>query len=387
LPARLRVGIVGCGNVGALHLPAWLARSDVADVVALADPTKSLLERARAAAQLSPAQVHADPAELIARDDIDAVDVCTPQHLHRDLVLAAAAAGKHVLCEKPLATVPADAAAAIAAAEEAGVTFGVVHNFLWLPEVRAARRVIESGELGELRLAIVDFLGVVDVPGTAAYSAHWRHDVARSGGGVLMDMLHGVYLAEALLGEPLLRASAYVGSRDPDVSVEDIALCRYETARAAALVNIAWGYGPGGIHVCGARGRLEVRYAHGGTAPWAFLEHVLVSTADGTRIELHGDGDHGPGLAPSLYESFEHVVADFAAAVRDGRLPAAPAAAGLRALEATVAAYESAARGEVVTLPLDRHDPAFREGALGLRRLELPEWSPLHGRSLYAVTA
>ena len=383
---RLRVGIVGCGNVGArLHLPAWLARPDRAEVVALADPTASMLEAARVTAGLARTQVHAEPADLLARDDVDAVDVCTPQHTRRELLLRAAAARKHVLCEKPLATVPAHAAEAVAAANAAGTTLAVVHNYLWLPEVRAALRVIGSGELGAVRLAIVNFLGVVDAPGTAAYAADWRHDVSRSGGGVLMDMLHGVYVAEALLGEPLLRVSAFVSSRDAGESVEDLALCRYETANGVALVNIAWGHGPGGIDVCGTEGRLAIRYANGGTAPWAGLEHVFVATSKETRVELEGDGDDGPGLTPSIFESFDDVVADFASALLEGREPAASGAAGLRALEATVAAYESAACGDVVSLPLDRGGPAFCEGALGLRRLDLPDWSPLHGRSLFAA--
>jgi predicted dehydrogenase len=109
---RLRVGIVGCGNVGTrLHLPSWLARPDLAQVVGLADPTESVLEAARIAAGLPAGEVHREPAELIARSDVDAVDVCTPQHLRRDILLDAIRAGKHILCENPLAAVPADAAA------------------------------------------------------------------------------------------------------------------------------------------------------------------------------------------------------------------------------------------------------------------------------------
>ena len=97
------------------------------------------------------------------------IDVCTPQHLHRDLVLAAAAAGKHVLCEKPIAAVPADAAAMVAAAAEAEVVLAVVHNYLFFPEVVALRAVVDSGELGEVRTVRVDMLGVVDSPGAAGY--------------------------------------------------------------------------------------------------------------------------------------------------------------------------------------------------------------------------
>jgi len=383
VPERLRVAIVGCGNVGAqLHLPAWLACAR-ARLVALADPAGTALEAAREKAGLPAGAVHGDPWELIARDDVDALDVCTPQHLRRDLLVAAIEAGKHVLCEKPLASVPADAAAAVDAAARRGTTLAVVQNFLWLPEIRAALAAIR--EIGAVRTVIVNFLGVIDVPGSPAYDANWRHDAARAGGGVLIDMLHGVYVAEALLGQPFARVSAFVASRDRDASVEDLALCRFEAEAGAALVNIAWGYGPGGIEVCGTEGRVSVRYTAGGTAPWAPLEHVLVETGAGTRIALTGRDDRGPlGLSRTLHDSFDHVVADFAEAVLDGRPPASPGADGLRTLEATVAAYESAARGELVALPLDRGDPVFRSGVLGLRELALPEWSPARG-SLYAA--
>ncbi len=388
--SRLRVGIIGCGNIGAkMHLPAWLAHPEVAEVVALADPTEVTLEAARVAAGLSLARVHRDPLELIARDDIDAVDICTPQHLRRDLLLEATRAGKHVLCEKPLAAIPADAAAVVAAAARAQTTLGLVHNYLWLPEIQAARQLIDAGEIGEVRAVIVNFLGVIDVPGSAAYAANWRHDPALAGGGVLIDMLHGVYVAEALLGDRISRVSAYVDARERGSRVEDIALCRFETATNAALVNIGWGLGAGGIEVAGSEGRLAVRYRDGGTAPWAPLEHVSVATAAGTRIALRGDSAAlaGASLPASLPVSFEKVLLDFVDAVRSGRPPRASGSDGQRILEATVAAYESAATGRVVTIPLDPADPVFQQGALGVGQLELADWSPVRRRSLYAALA
>jgi predicted dehydrogenase len=382
---KLRVGIIGCGNVGArLHLPAWLARPDLAQVVGLADLTSSSLEAARAVAGLEPSRVHLDPAELIARPDVDVVDICTPQHLRRDILLQAIAAGKHILCEKPVAAVPADGAAAVAAAGEHGVVFGMVHNYLFLPEIQAALRVIRSGEIGAVRAAIVNFLGVVDSPGSAAYQADWRKDPALSGGGVLMDMLHGVYVAEALLGEPLRRASAYVDVLDPGAGVEDLALCRFETESNAALVNIGWGLGPGGIEVSGTAGRISIRYRDGATTPWAPLDRMLVTTEAGTRVELEGDpADGALGLSQAIFDSFEHLVADFAEAVIAGRAPAASGADGQGILEATLGAYASGATGEIVSVPLDPQGALFGDGVLALRQSAVPDWSPLRGPSLF----
>ncbi|HJQ46575.1 MAG TPA: Gfo/Idh/MocA family oxidoreductase [Amycolatopsis sp.] len=380
----LRIGIIGCGNIGArIHLPTWLAHPEVARVVALADPTAVALESARAAASLAPDQVHDDPVHLITRDDVDVVDICTPQHLRRDVLLNAAVSGKHILCEKPLAAVPLDAAAALDAAENAGRMLAMVHNYLWLPEIQVARQVIDSGEIGPVRTVIVNYLGVVDMPGAAAYRAGWRHDAASSGGGVLMDMVHGVYLAETLLGQPVRRVSAYVRSQDAGATVEDLALCRFETESNAALVNIAWGLGAGGIEVSGDLGRVSVRYRDGGTAPWAPVEHVRVTTASGMREVLGADTRVMTDIPQPIMESFEHVLLDFADAVRNGRPPAASGRDGLRILEATAGAYKSAVTGEVVTIPLDRDDPVFRHGVLGVKKLAVSEWSPTQGTSLY----
>jgi predicted dehydrogenase len=386
----LRVGIIGCGNIGSrMHLPTWLAHADDATVVALADPAPTALDAARTTAGLARDQVHHDPRELIERADVDVVDICTPQHLRRGILVDAAKAGKHILCEKPIAVCPADAAAAITVADELGTTLAMVHNYLWLPEILAARRVIDSGEIGQVRTVIVNYLGVVDVPGAATYRADWRHDVTIAGGGVLMDMLHGVYLAEALLGEPIRRVSSHVDRRGHDGSVEDLALCRFETETNAGLVNIGWGMGPGGIDVSGTGGRVAIRYQDGGTAPWAPLEHVLVSTAAGVRTELAGEerGAGVPSIPPAIFASFGRVVLDFIEAVHTGRPVAASGADGQRVLEATVGAYESAATGRIVTIPLDPADPVYQHGALGIQKLPLPEWSIVRRQSLYNFEA
>ncbi|HET6507848.1 MAG TPA: Gfo/Idh/MocA family oxidoreductase [Baekduia sp.] len=379
----LRVGIVGCGNIGSgSHLPGWQANRDVAAVVGLADPSPETLDRARALAGLASTQAHLDPMELIARPDVDAIDICTPQHLRRDLIAAAAAHGKHVLCEKPLGTIPSDAAAAVAAGD---ITLAMVHNYLWLPEVRAAQRVIDSGEIGAVRSVTVNFLGIVDVPGSAGYAPRWRHEAALAGGGVLMDILHGVYVAESLLGEPLRRVSAYADNRDPDANVEDLALCRFETGSNAALVNIAWGHGPGGLEVTGTEGRVVAVYRDGGTSPWSPLDRVLVTTAAGTRVELDVTGQADDDYA-ALLDTFVYVTRDFTQAALGGTAPRASGADGLRILEATVGALASAATGRIVEIPLDRDSPAFLRGVLGVADLDLPDWSPVRTRGLYRQT-
>ncbi|MGC5023752.1 Gfo/Idh/MocA family protein [Tsukamurella sp. DT100] len=378
----IRVALVGCGNIAlGFHIPAYLAADDRFRIVGIADPTPERLELGRVAAGLTPEQVHADVADLLARDDVDALDLCTPQHLHRDVASAAARAGKHVLCEKPIAAVPADAEAMRVAAEEAGTVLAVVANYLFFPEVVALKAIIDSGELGEIRTARVDMLGVLDLPGAAGYRPTWRHDPAQAGGGVLVDMLHGVYLAEALLGARAERVSAFVDSASDGDAVDGIALCRLEAGRRVAMVNIAWGMGQGGVAVEGDRGRAVAHYRADGTMPWAPFESLTVTTESGTRTV---DLPAGAELESLIAASMRDTVLDFADAIGGGRAPAVDAATARHILEITVAAYASGALGATVPLPLD--GALFTSGVAGLAEIGVPDDSFVRRRGLFGLT-
>jgi predicted dehydrogenase len=384
---RLRVGIIGCGNVALnFHLPAYQALPEQYEIVGLADPTPDRLRLGAEAAGLDEDRLHADALDLITRDDVDVIDVCTPQHLHHDLVIAAAEAGKHVMSEKPLAAAPAEAAAMVRAAEAADVRLGTMHNYLAFPEIRALDALIASGELGRIRTVAVDMLGVVDSAGAAGYRPLWRKDPAASGGGVLIDMLHGVYLAEHLLGAGRDHAgidgvSAWIDADDGD-AVENLALVRLEAGDRAGLVNIGWGLGRGGITVHGTRGRAVLHHREDGTIPWAPFERLTVTTADGSR-----DLDLAPGqeLGSLIADSMREIVADFAAAVHAGRAPLADGAAALRVLETVVAAYGSAALGRTLPVPLPESSALHRRGVVGVPELDVPADSRLRELGVFGL--
>lgn len=372
----LRVGIVGAGNVSLnLHVPAYQELSDQFRVVAMADPVPERRLLAAQRAGLAESDVHAEPRELLERADIDVVDVCTPQHLRRDLIVAAAERGRHILSEKPIATTPADAQAMIDAADASGVRFAIVHNYLFFPEVLRALEVIAGDEIGAVEVAILNWLSIEDRPGNPAYRPGWRHDPSQAGGGVLMDMLHVVYLAEALLGLPIERVSAYLSARVEEAPVEDAAICRFETERNVALVNVGWGVGPGGFAISGPAGRIEVAYADGGSGPFAPFERLTIQGRSGRRIERDLPADR----------SFEHILLDFAAAISEGRAPIAPGEQGRHILEATLAAYASAGLGRTVELPLWPGDPMYERGVAGLAELELVPWSVIRRKRMFGL--
>lgn len=375
----LRLAVIGCGNIALHHhVPACRAEPGVR-LVAVADPTSARLELVRQAAELDQRDCYADHADLLCRDDVDAVIVATPPAYRPPIVLAALAAGKHVLSEKPLAPAPANAWAMARAARQASLRLGVVHNYYFMPDYVAVKRVLESGAIGRPYLVTLNFLGVEDRPGAAEYRPVWRHDPRTSGGGVLMDMLHTVYLLAWLMGEQPIGVSAAMDRRlDSGGSVEDTALCRYEFESGFGLINIAWGAGPGGIEVMGSEGRLLLFYRGFATGPFAPAEQLHVFRGN-QRVPVEVD------LGAPFSMRMREVVHDFALSVAEGRDPLAPGERGCETLESVVAAYESAYLERQVSLPLQPDDPVFQRGLPGLGDLEASEGTRIARRGLFEL--
>ena len=379
----IRVGLVGLGNVGVgHHLPAFEAIPELAQVVAIADPLAERRAEIGDRLGLRPNARFERPEELIDGADIDVVDLATPPAARIELGLRAVAARRAVLCEKPLALAPADGERLVAAGLDAGVPVAIIHNWLQLPEIVAARSAIARGAIGRPEVAIVNALSVEDRPGSGGWQPRWRHDPTISGGGVLMDMLHLVYVAEALLGSPFRRVSAELLARSAGAPVEDAAICRFETGDAIALVNAGWGVGPGGMTVSGPDGRAEIRYEAGGTGPFVPLESVRLVRADGTVEDRTPTDLAAAGVIDVRVET---TFRELFGALRDGRAVPSPATDGLRALDATLGAYASAATGRTVSLPLPTGHPVHRRGVAGLAELEIDPGSVIARRGIFGV--
>jgi predicted dehydrogenase len=373
----MRIGLVGCGNVGVnVHIPAVQANEGMT-IVSAADPTPERRQAAADAAGLAAVDLHADWRDLLAGEDIEAVIVATPQRFRPEIVMAAAIAGKHVLAEKPLALTPADAQAMIDAARTSGVTLATVHNYHFMPVYRDIKEVLDSGEIGQPEIAVLNYLGVEDRPGAAAYSPRWRHRAADSGGGVLMDMLHVVYLANWFMGGPPLAVSAWVDQRlEGDGDVEDIALVRYAYANGQALVNMAWGVGPGGVEIGGTRGRVVMTNTDFGTHPFVPPARLDVVAESGSRSWTPRE---------AVAYGMAGIAGDFRDAVAADAEPVANGESGLRVLDAVLGAYVSAALVAEVTLPLPGNHPVYTRGSAGIADLDLPDASPVRRRGLFGV--
>jgi predicted dehydrogenase len=191
-PAQLRYGLIGCGDIGVVRAAA-LHRAGL-PLVAVSDLDS---RRATAVAGRYNAVFDRDWHTLLNRTELDAVIVSTPPALHAEMCIAALHAGKHVLCEKPLARTPDEARSIMAAASASGRTLAVGFNYRFYPAFALAREVLQSGRIGELS----------HIRAYAGYSATghnqpWVKDAAVVGGGALHDNgIHLIDLVRSFLGE------------------------------------------------------------------------------------------------------------------------------------------------------------------------------------------
>ena len=233
--AALGWGIAGYGWVARDHVAPAIRAAANARLVAVADPDPP----ARAAAEAGGVRAHADLARMLAEPGVEAVYVAAPNHLHRPLVEAAAAAGKHVLCEKPMAGTLADAQAMAAACRRAGVRYATAFDQRFHPAHRRARALVAEGALGTVTAVRIVYACWVG-PGWSA--DNWRVDPSRAGGGALIDLApHGLDLAAFLLGESLAEVAALRQRRVHPYPVEDGALVVGRTA-GDALVQLHVAY-------------------------------------------------------------------------------------------------------------------------------------------------
>jgi predicted dehydrogenase len=233
----LRVGLVGVGAAAQInHIPA-LKRLEGVELVALADrdPEKA----ARVAQKFGVPRVHARLDDLLADDEIDAVDVLTPNFLHAPISIAALEAGKHVLCERPLARSADEAAAMLKAAKKADRVMMCCVQHRFRPDAQLLRRFVEKGDLGTVFHAKAGWLR----QRTDWDSDEWRAQRRESGGGVVLDLgFQMLDLSLWVLGSPAVESVTASVHRPRKGDVEDSATAFFRLANGSTLtVELTWG--------------------------------------------------------------------------------------------------------------------------------------------------
>jgi len=339
----LRFAIIGVGNIAPVHATAIKAIPD-ATLVAVATRRE---ERGRKFTQKFGGEWHGDYREVLKRDDVDVVTLCTPHNLHLPMTLEAAAAAKHVLCEKPLARSIAECDQMIAACDRARVTLGVIFQFRFEPLALKLKALVESDKLGKL---IWNSANTIWYRTDEYYASDlWRRTWDGGGGGVLINQaIHTLDLMLWLSGMPK-RISAQTRTLRHAIETEDSALATLEYAEGRiGLVQATTAAYPGypeRLEIYGTKGG-AVYHKGQGKLEW----HIADPKEDGLE-----EAEVSSGAArPMDITASGHVAQfqEFAQAVREKRSPSVDGREGRKSIEVIEAIYRSAQTQTPVGLPL-----------------------------------
>ncbi len=296
----IRWGLAGCGWVARDYVAPALRAAPSAALVALCDPDAKAMQRIAAA---TPNVAAVAEMDAMLGADIDAVYVATPNHLHRALVERAARAGKHVLCEKPMATNLADARAMVEVCAESNVVYATAFDQRFHAAHEQLRAMIADGELGEITLARAHY-ACWTPPSWKPDSDdgshdNWRIDPQRAGGGAFIDLApHGLDLTQMLLDSPLQEVACLMQRRVFDYPVDDGAALIGKFENGALLtLNVAYNcpdnFPRRTLEIVGTRGMARALNTMGQT-PGGRLQIIDAATGATREIALDKARDISP---------------------------------------------------------------------------------------------
>jgi len=346
----LNIGMIGYGFMGRAHSNAYqmvshyfdLDRKPVLKAVCARDK-----EKAQAFAdKWGYESIETDWKKLLERKDIDAVDICTPNNLHKEIAIAAANAGKMILCEKPLSMNVAEGEEMCAAVEKAGVPNIVWYNYRRVPAVTFAKQLIDEGKLGRIfhyrAVFLQDWTISADLPQGGA--ALWRLDAAAAGSGVTGDLLAHCIDTAIWLNGKINTVSAmtetFVKERKHNltgkvekVGIDDACafLCRFDNGSLATFESTRYARGHKALYTFEINGEhASIKWDLHDLHRLQYFDHRDTGNLRGWRSIHITDGDHPymgkwwvPGLQIGYESSFVHQVADFISGIASGK-PAGP---------------------------------------------------------------
>ena len=244
----LNVAVLGCGKIAQVrHIPEYAANENV-KLVGFYNPTSS---RAEDMAKKYGGKVYQTPEELFTDETVDAVSVCSANYAHAALTIAALTAGKHVLCEKPMATTEEDCEAMLAAAKRSGKRLMIAQNQRLAKAHTVAKQLLEEGLIGK----VITFRTAFGHGGPETWSitpgkGTWFFDKKRAAMGAMADLgIHKTDLIRYLLGKDVVRTTALLTTLDKRgedgelISVDDNAICIYEMEDGIiGTMTVSWTY-------------------------------------------------------------------------------------------------------------------------------------------------
>jgi predicted dehydrogenase len=347
----LRSAIVGCGNIGKGHAPAYKGCREIQ----LAAVVDILRDRAASLGKEHGVPAYTKLKDVLKRPDIDFIDVCVPSGLHGDIAIAAAKAGKHCIVEKPLDVTPQRCDEIIAAFQGSGTVLGGIYQHRYHDDTRKLKAALDAGRLGKLTLL------TCSTPWwrTQEYyeSGDWRGTWNLDGGGALMNQsIHAIDLL-VWFGGPVKRVTAYCALLAHErIEVEDVAVaaCEFQSGALGVIEGTTAAYpGSGVLHkVMGTGGMVYLtadKITH-----WR-LRDEEGATAEKPQANVPAETvSKGAAADPTVLSDnlFSRNLDDIARAARTGGQPCVTGAEARKGVEVICAIYESARTGKEVRLPL-----------------------------------
>ena len=328
----MKVGIVGAGSMGTTHAAGWAETP--AEIVGFAAETS---READGLAKRYNAKVYPSLDAMLS--DVEVVDICSPTHLHHEMVLKAAAAGKHIICEKPLARTTDQAQEMLTACHKAGMQLLVAHVVRFFPEYALARSAVAGGQIG--KPAVIRLHRGSYRPKKPA--GNWFLDEEKSG-GILMDlMIHDYDYARWVAGEVESVSARRVTETHPDAPIDYGLVILGHRSGALSHIAGAWAYPPPTfrthLEIAGDRGLIE--FDSDGTAP---IRNLI----------LKSGGSDAPDVAvpssPVSESPYTTQIKEFYRTLTDGKPARVSATDGLVAVQIAEAALQSARTGQPVKL-------------------------------------
>jgi predicted dehydrogenase len=341
----LNIGMIGYGFMGRTHSNGYRRVPNFFDLE-YTPVLKAVCARSKDAVEAFAKQwgyesTETDWRELIKRDDIDAVDICVPNNLHKEIAVAAAQAGKMILCEKPLAMNVAEGEEMCQAVEKAGVANTVWYNYRRVPAVTLAKQIVDSGDLGRIFHYRSNFLQdwtiSEDLPQGGA--ALWRLDAAAAGSGVTGDLLahcidtafwlNGKITDVSAMTETFIKQRMHQQTGQMQaVGIDDACtfMCHFENGSLGLFESTRYARGHKALYT------FEINGEHG-SLKWDlhdlhrldYFDHRLAGPVRGWRSIHVTDKEHPymdkwwvPGLQIGYEHTFVHQVADFLEGVAKG---------------------------------------------------------------------
>ena len=373
----LNLGMIGYGFMGRAHSNAYRKVNHFFDLeyrpVLKAICARDASKAEAFAKNWGYESVETDWRKLVERPDIDVIDICTPNNLHHEIALAAARAGKMILCEKPLAMNSQEGAEMVEAVEKAGVANMVWYNYRRLPAVALAKKLVEQGRLGRIfhyrAVFLQDWTISADLPQGGA--ALWRLDAAAAGSGVTGDLLAHCIDTALWINGGIERVTAmtetFVKERKHNLTgkVEPVAiddacafLARFKNGSLATFESIRYARGHKALYTFEINGeKASIQWDLLDLHRLSYFDHRDESGLRGWRSIHVTDGEHPymshwwvPGLQIGYEHSFVHQVADFLEGLAQ-KTPASPTFRdALETQQVCDAVLQSAKTGEWVVV-------------------------------------